>query len=316
MMITASDFTAGLQITPSDTINIPGPRSKYDGVNTALAAFKLTDTSIGLQGGFIQTLDANGKILNQGVQVGDVVCNTTSANRRIAYVTNVDSALTLTLSASIFPVTDPVVLNSYRVYRGHGVDLTTAWGWKLLAGANLQSNAGDNDTINYNNGGPTAVVPGGGTYFGDATFNLTVALGTVTTVTVNVTDTEFSEVDLIGRTIIFEQAALRAAFGGGAIGTGDITLTIGAADITFVTENLNVGNAIPFQVYCGGTAANAACDIYVTTIDGDFILFEGVQPGEILPVAVCRVNVGAAPTAGNGQTNTLTTVAGRYVALN
>ena len=59
-----------------------------------------------------------------------------------------------------------------------------------------------------------------------------------------------------------------------------------------------------------------ACDIYVTTIDGDFVFFEGVQPGEILPVAICRVNAGAAAAGGNGNTNTLTTATGRYVALN
>ena len=309
MMITASDFSGGIQAIPSDTINIPGPESKYDGVNTALAASKLTAS--GVQGGFLQTLDSSGRVINQGVQVGDVVYNTTTANLRVAYVTSVDSALTLSLSADIFPVTDPVVLNSYRIYSGNGVNLSTFWGWKLLAGANLQSNAGDNDTLNYNNGGPTAVVPSGGTYLGDATFNITIADGSVATVAVNVTDTAFSEVDLIGQTIIFAPTELNAAFGAGT-GTGSITLTIGAADITFAPEILDVGNAKPFQLYCGG----AASDIYVTTIDGDFVFFEDVPIGTILPVVVCRVNVGSAPTAGNGQTNTLTTAAGRFVALN
>ena len=77
-------------------------------------------------------------------------------------------------------------------------------------------------------------------------------------------------------------------------------------------------NPKSFQLYCGGTAANPplACDIYVTTIDGDFVFFEGVQPGEILPVAISKINLGAAAAAGNGNTNTLTTATGRYVALN
>ena len=317
MMITASDFTSGIQVIPSDTINIPGPQSKYDGVNTAQDADKLTDANIGLQGGFLPERNAStGVVTNQGVQVGDVVYNTTTANLRIAYVTAVDSATTLSLSTDIFPVTDPVVFNAYRIYRGEGVNLTTAWGWKLLAGANLQSNAGDNDTLGYDNGGPTAVVPSGGTYFGDATFNVTIAGGTVATVAVNVTDTGFSEIDLVGRTIIFAPAELNAAFAAGD-GTGSITLTIGASDITFIAENSNVGNAKAFQVYCGGTtdAPALASDVYVTTVDGDFVFFEDVQPGQILPIAVCRVDVGAAPAVGNGNVNTLTTATARFVAL-
>ena len=205
MMITASDFTGGIKAIPSDTINIPGPESKYDGLSTAVAANKLTDANVGLQGGFLVVRDAaSGTVTNQGVQVGDVVYNTTTANPRIAYVTAVDSATTLSLSADIFPVTDPVVFNAYRIYRGNGVNLTT-----------------------------------------------------------------------------------------------------------------DVGTAKAFQIYCGGTtdAPALASDVYVTTIDGDFVFFEDVQPGEILPVAVCRVNVGAAPATGNGNVNTLTTATARFVAL-
>ena len=101
MMITASDPTAGLKIIPSDTINIPGPRSKYNGISTNAAANKLTDVS-SLQGGFVQVLDANGNVTNQGVQVGDVVYNSSTARSAIAYVTAVDSATSLTLSADIF----------------------------------------------------------------------------------------------------------------------------------------------------------------------------------------------------------------------
>ena len=201
MMITASDFTGGIKAIPSDTINIPGPQSKYNGLNTAQAAGKLTDSG----GKFLVTRDAaSGTVTNQGVQVGDVVYNTTTANPRIAYVTAIDSATTLSLSADIFPVTDPVVFNAYRIYRGNGVNLTT-----------------------------------------------------------------------------------------------------------------DVGTAKAFQIYCGGTtdAPALASDVYVTTIDGDFVFFEDVQPGEILPVAVCRVNVGAAPATGNGNVNTLTTATARFVAL-
>jgi len=306
-MITASDFTSGIQVIPSDTINIPGPQSKYDGIST--------DVNVGLQGGFLPERNAStGVVTNQGVQVGDVVYNVSAVRASVAYVTAVDSATTLSLSANIFEVTTN--RDGYRIYRGEGVNLTTAWGWKLLAGADLQSNAGDNDTLGYNNGGPTAVVPSLGTYFGDATFNITIAGGTVATVAVNVTDTGFSEIDLVGRTIIFAPAELNAAFGAGD-GTGSVTLTIGASDITFIAENSNVGNAKAFQVYCGGTtdAPALASDVYVTTVDGDFVFFEDVQPGQILPIAVCRVNVGAAPAVGNGNVNTLTTATARFVAL-
>ena len=191
MMITASDFSGGIKAIPSDTINIPGPESKYNGISTAVAGSKLIDSG----GKFLQTVDSSGKITNQGVQVGDVVYNTSATRSGIAKVTAVDSATTLSLSADIFPATTN--RDSYRVYKGRA-------------------------------------------------------------------------------------------------------------------------NAIPFQLYCGGTAANPplACDIYVTTIEGDLIFFEGVQPGEILPVAISRINAGAPAAAGNGNTNTLTTATGRYVALN
>ena len=191
MMITASDFSGGIKAIPSDTINIPGPESKYNGVSTAVATSKLTDSG----GGFLQVVNSSGKITNQGVQVGDVVYNTSVARSGVATVTAVDSATTLSLSANIFPATTD--RDGYRIYRGRA-------------------------------------------------------------------------------------------------------------------------NAIPFQLYCGGTAANPplACDIYVTTIDGYSVFFEGVQPGEILPIAISRVNAGAAAAGVNGNTNTLTTATGRYVALN
>ena len=188
MMITASDFSGGIKAIPSDTINIPGPESKYNGVSTTVTSDKLTDSG----GGFLQVVNSSGKITNQGVQVGDVVYNTSVARSGVATVTAVDSATTLSLSEDIFTAAD-----GYRIYRGRA-------------------------------------------------------------------------------------------------------------------------NAIPFQLYCGGTAANPplACDIYVTTIDGDSVFFEGVQPGEILPVAISKVNVGAAAAGSNGNTNTLTTATGRYVAIN
>ena len=313
MMITASDFSGGIKAIPSDTINIPGPESKYDGISTAVAASKLTDTLIGLQGGFIQILGANGKVINQGVQIGDVVYNTSTARPGVAYVTAIDSATSLSLSANIFLQTAD--RDSYRIYRGHGVDLSTAWGWKLVV-EDLLPEVTFNDAAGFTAGTDQAIVPSGGTYLGDATFSMTVdGTGEVTGLDI-VTTGSFSEVDLTGQTLIFDAASIEGVFGGG--GTGQVNATFVASNITFSPEKLDVGNAIPFQLYCGGTTAvpPLACDIYVTTIDGDFVFFEGVQPGEILPVAICRVNAGAAAAGGNGNTNTLTTATGRYVALN
>ncbi len=312
MMITASDFTGGIKAIPSDTINIPGPRSKYDGVSTAVSASKLIDANIGLQGGFLQVVNVNGKITNQGVQVGDVVYNTSTVRPGIAYVTAIDSVSTLSLSVDIFPATGN--RDGYRVYRGYGVDLSTAWGWKLVV-EDLFPEVTFNDAAGFNNAANQAIVPSGGTYIGNATFSMTVAGGEVTGLNI-VTTGGFSEFDLVGQTLIFNTASINGVFGGG--GTGQVNVTFVPSNVTFTPENLNVGNAKPFQLYCGGTAANPplACDIYVTTIDGDFVFFEGVQPGEILPVAICRVNAGAAAAGGNGNTNTLTTATGRYVALN
>ena len=310
MMITASDFSGGIKAIPSDTINIPGPESKYDGVSTAVATSKLTDTNVGLQGGFLQIVDTSGRVTNQGVQVGDVIYNTSVTRSGVAYVTAVDSATTLSLSEDIFTAAD-----GYRVYQGHGVDLSTAWGWRLVV-EDLFPEVTFNDAAGFNAGTDQAIAPSGGTYLGNATFSMTVdGTGEVTELNIATTG-GFSEFDLVGQTLIFDTASINGVFGGG--GTGQVNVTFVASNVTFTPERLDVGNAIPFQLYCGGTSANPAlaCDIYVTTIDGDFVFFEDVQPGQILPVTVCRVNTGAAAAAGNGNTNTLTTATGRYVAIN
>jgi hypothetical protein len=320
MMITASDFTGGIKAIPSDTINIPGPESKYDGVSTAVAANKLTDANAGLQGGFLVVRDAaNGTVTNQGVQVGDVVYNMSAARPGVAYVTAVDSATTLSLSTPIF-LNAGTNRDGYRIYRGRGVNLSTAWGYKLVV-ADVTNQTISSFASGTDSGGAQAIVPtGGGTYSGNATFTMTVAGGagvaTVQQVTVATTGT-LSEVDLIGKTVIFSAADINGINPGTGTGTGTCTFTITGVNQTYTPESYDVGNATPFQLYCGGTTAAPplACDVYVTTIDGDFVFFEGVQPGEILPVAICRVNVGAAAATANGNVNTLTTATARFVAL-
>ena len=313
MMITASDFTGGIKAIPSDTINIPGPESKYDGLSTAVAANKLTDSNVGLQGGFLVVRDAaNGTVTNQGVQVGDVVYNMSAIRSGVAYVTAVDSAVSLSLSADIFPVT--ANRDGYRIYRGHGVNLSTAWGYKLVV-EDLFPEVTFNDAAGFDAGANSAIVPSGGTYLGNATFSMTVdGTGEVTQLNI-VTTGGFSEIDLLGQTLIFDTASIEGVFGGG--GDGQVNVTFVASNITFTQESVDVGNAKAYQLYCGGTtdAPALASDVYVTTVDGDFVFFEDVQPGEILPVAICRVNVGAAAATGNGNVNTLTTATARFVAL-
>ena len=324
MMITASDSTAGLKIIPSDTINIPGPRSKYNGISTAVAAFKLTDAS-SIQGGFVQVLDANGNITNQGVQIGDVVYNSSTARSAIAYVTAIDSATSLTLSANIFPVT--ANLDGYNIYSGNGVDLNSEEGFRLPKQniyATLPFNQPNpvyttNTMAGYGQGTPSIPLASiGGTYTGSITaVNVqTKADGTLLQILID-TDGVFTNSNIVGQTIIFSQATLRTAFG--VDGTGEAIITIDAAMVEFTTPSPDQRNAKAFQVYCGGTTAEpiaASCDIYVTTIDGDDVFFEDVQPGTILPVVVSKVNIGSAAGAGNGNNNTLTTATGRYVALN
>lgn len=330
MMITASDPTAGLKIIPSDTINIPGPRSKYNGISTNAAANKLTDVS-SLQGGFVQVLDANGNVTNQGVQVGDVVYNSSTARSAIAYVTAVDSATSLTLSANIFPVT--ANLDSYNIYSGNGVDLNSEEGFRLVTQRIEASNPAvtTDNTANY---GPDqfqgAITPSGGTFDsstivnvgpGGSPFNVEFVGGTIEAIRIFNGLGAFSNTNVIGQTIQFNQASIRAAMdagsGGTSVGTGDFIITIDAAMVEFTTPSPDQRNAKAFQVYCGGTAANPplACDIYATTIDGDDVFFEDVQPGTVLPVVVSKVNIGSAAGAGNGNNNTLTTATGRYVAL-
>jgi len=324
MMITASDFSGSIKAIPSDTINIPGPESKYNGVPTTTTANKLIDIT-GIQGGFTQVLDTNGNITNQGVQVGDVVYNSSTARSAIAYVTAIDSATSLTLSADIFIAPN---LDSYNIYSGNGVDLNPAsQNSRLVTQFVFDNNpAVTTDTTNgYDSNTGVAITPSGGTYTltGGETFGMQTRIdGSMYVINIQNNSGAFSNTSILGQTIEFNQASIRAAIvaGGGTNGgTGDFIITIDSA----LVETTPVGakdqrNAKPFQLYCGGTAANPplACDIYATTIDGDNVFFEGVQPGTMLPVVISKVNTGSAAGAGNGNINTLTTATGRYVALN
>jgi len=317
MMITASDFSGGIKAIPSDTINIPGPESKYSGISTAVASSKLIDTSIGgadSKFGFNQAVNSSGKVINQGVQVGDVVYNSSTARPGVAYVTAIDSPKILSLSADIFPAT--ANRDGYSIYRGNGVNLGVEDAWSLVAQDVLASSSAvtTDNTAGYGAASEHIITKSGGTYAGAAAFNVGIAVnGKVNFIRITL-DQPFSNVNLAGQTIEFDQASIRAATG--VNGTGEFIITITSSMLEFRTTKNQ--NPKPFQLYCGGTAANPplACDIYVTSINGDFVFFEGVQPGEILPIAISKINIGSAAAAGNGNNNTLTTATGRYVALN
>ena len=45
MIINPSTLTSGIKVIPSDSINIPGPVLKFEGVTTADLTDKLQDTS-------------------------------------------------------------------------------------------------------------------------------------------------------------------------------------------------------------------------------------------------------------------------------
>jgi len=307
MIINPSTLTSGIKVIPSDSINIPGPVLKFDGVTTADLTAKLQDTTAPLRGGFVQTLKPSpneNQVLNQGVQIGDVVYNTSAARPGVAYVTAIDSNNTLSLSADIFPNAGST-RDAYSIYEGNGINVNQDWGWKLVV-STLPAPFTVNNTAGFNNAADQAIVPSGGTYTGNATFTMTVSGGNVTAVKVATTG-DFDQVDPEGKTIIFSTAAIEGVFGGG--GSGSVTITFKASDTTYVNEPKGFGQSKAFQLYVGGTG-----DLYVTTNQGEEIFIESVPAGTVLPITVARVNVGAAAAGGNGNKNTQTT-ATEIVAL-
>tara|TARA_R100001443_G_C3351928_1_gene177049 strand:+ start:919 stop:1845 length:927 start_codon:yes stop_codon:yes gene_type:complete len=307
MIINPSTLTSGIKVIPSDSINIPGPVLKYDGVTTADLASKLQDTTAPLRGGFLQTLKPSpneNQVLNQGIQIGDVVYNMSAARPGVAYVTAIDSNNTLSLSADIFPNAGST-RDAYSIFEGNGINVNQDWGFKLVVGS-LPAPFTSNQTSGFNNATDQAIVPSGGTYTGNATFTMTVGGGNVTGVKVATTG-DFDQVDPAGKTIIFSNATIDAVFGGG--GSGFTEITFKQSDTTYVNEPKGFGQSKGFQLYVGGTG-----DLYVTTNMGKEVFIESVPAGTVLPLVVARVNVGEAAAGGNGNKNTLTS-ATEIVAL-
>jgi len=116
MIINASTYTSAIPVALSDTINIPGPIVRTSGASTSLTSNKLVDTNAN----FDQTIDANGNITNQGVQVGQVVYNmyamiaSDDLGPTVATVTGIDSNTQLSLSADIFA--GGSVTKAYNIY--------------------------------------------------------------------------------------------------------------------------------------------------------------------------------------------------------
>ena len=91
MMITASDFSGGIKAIPSDTINIPGPESKYNGVSTTVTSNKLTDSG----GAFLQVVNSSGKITNQAYKKSKEQINILFKNGKVKNIIKASDQLNL-----------------------------------------------------------------------------------------------------------------------------------------------------------------------------------------------------------------------------
>ena len=91
-----------LKVIPSNRTNIPMPRAITSGTATATLANKL--------------VDATKDFIALGVQVGDIIYNTTTPNASM--VTNVDSATVLSLNANYLTVGDKYTLYSGTNFSG------------------------------------------------------------------------------------------------------------------------------------------------------------------------------------------------------
>ena len=302
MIINPSTLTNGLRVVPSDKINIPGPTLRFSGTCNVNTANKLVDTTRPLQinptrGSFVQSLEAapsQGQVADQGVQVGDVVYNTTDWT--VGLVKEVDSAIQLSIMNAEGADLDlfPAGTETYSIYQANGLYATPigAYGFRLVAGVTL-SNLSTNTTAGFSNAVAQAIVPSSGTYLDamdpgrGATFTATTVGGIVTAVNVVAVST-YSLTDLEGLTIIFNTAAVEAAFGGG--GTGAVTVTIGnvaSGDEDETLQSNSVGQSKAFQIWNGESTVIAA--ISVITAGGDQVLIENLPAGTLSPLVVTRV---------------------------
>ena len=310
MIINPSTLTNGVLVIPDDDVNIPGPALKFSGNANSNVANKLIDTTRPIQvnpsiDGFTQTLQSGSNqnqvaFGGQGVQVGDIVYNTT--DNTVAIVGAIDSATTLSLvnSDGLGVAIDlfPLGTEAYAIYSPNGSPFNNgfSYGFRALAGALLDV-VTPNPTAGYTGVGQIAVVPDGGTILDldplGTTFTLTQVAGVISTCTVVATG-KFSANSLVGRTVSFSQT--RLLDGNFADGTGAVTFTFAAADEDFTDQILPAGQPKAFQIYNGDTTES---DFNLLTAGGDTVQLLNVQPGALIPLAVVRVwAAGTDTTAG------------------
>ena len=310
MIINPSTLTNGVLVIPDDDVNIPGPALKFSGNANSNVANKLIDTTRPIQvnpsvDGFVQTLQSGSNqnqvaFGGQGVQVGDIVYNTT--DNTVAIVGAIDSATTLSLvnSNGLGVAIDlfPLGTEAYAIYSPNGSPFNNgfSYGFRALAGALLDV-VTPNPTAGYTGVGQIAVVPDGGTILDldplGTTFTLTQVAGVISTCTVVATG-KFSANSLVGRTVSFSQT--RLLDGNFADGTGAVTFTFAAADEDFTDQILPAGQPKAFQIYNGDTTES---DFNLLTAGGDTVQLLNVQPGALIPLAVVRVwAAGTDTTAG------------------
>ena len=313
MIINPSTPTNGVLVIPDDDVNIPGPALKFSGNANSNVANKLIDTTRPIQvnpsvDGFVQTLQSGSNqnqvaFGGQGVQVGDIVYNTT--DNTIALVGAIDSATTLSLvnSNGLGVAIDlfPLGTEAYAIYSPNGSPFNNgfSYGFRALAGALLDV-VTPNPTAGYTGVGQIAVVPDGGTILDldplGTTFTLTQVAGVISTCTVVATG-KFSANSLVGRTVSFSQT--RLLDGNFANGTGAVTFTFAAADEDFTDQILPAGQPKAFQIYNGHTTVAA---FNVLTAGGDTVLIPQVPAGSVLPLAVVRVWAAGTTGAALGST--------------
>ena len=315
MIINPSTLTNGVLVIPNDDVNIPGPALQFSGTANGNVVNKLIDTTRPIQvnpsiGGFTQTLQ-NSPNQNQvafggqGVQIGDVVYNTTL--NTVGIVGAVDSDTTLSI---INPDGTGVALDlfpdgneAYAIYQANGSPFNNgdSFGFRALVGAGLLRSS--NASAGYTNATNQAIVASGGTIFDimnqtggtPLTFTMTTVGGEASSLLV-ATAGKFSANSLVGRTVIFDQAAMRNVTAFGNTGTGGATFTFEAADENFTDRIQASGQPKSFQIYNGDTTES---DFNLLTSGGDTVQLLNVQPGALIPLAVIRVwAVGTDTTAG------------------
>ena len=317
MIINPSTLTNGVTVIPDDDVNIPGPALKFSGTTDAAAINgKLIDSTRPIQvnpsiGGFTQTLQTPASLAQvafggQGVQVGDIVYNTTS--NVIAVVSAIDSDTTLSLELPNGSGDASTAFNTgsqtYAIYAPNGMPFNNGlnFGFRALVGEELEETL--DDTTGYDAAANQPITASGGTILDimsqtggtPLTFTLTIDAGGNATICTIATAGKFSANSLVGRTVEFDQTAIRAVAAFGTAGTEGCTFTFGAGDEDFTDRIQAGGQPKAFQIYNGGTPAT----FNVLTSGGDTVLIPLVPTGDVLPLAVIRVwSAGTTATLGS-----------------